>query len=56
MKILHILNDGPEDLSGKIIHVQEELHNVKVVDLTQQNLSYDELVDDLFSYDRVISW
>jgi len=53
---MHILSDGPEDLSAKIIHVQKGLHDVKVVDLAQQDLSYDELVDDIFSYDSVISW
>ncbi len=56
VKILHILNDGPADLPEKIIAVQNELHHVKVVDLTQKDLSYDALIDDIFSYDRVISW
>lgn len=56
MKILHILNDGPADLPEKIIAVQKKLHDVKVVDLTQKDLSYDALIDHIFSYDRVISW
>jgi len=56
MKILHILNDGPAELPGRIIAVQEEGHDVKVIDLTQKDLSCDALIDDIFSYDGVISW
>lgn len=56
MKILHILNDGTAELPEKIIAVQKGLHDVKVVDLTRKDLSWDALVDDIFSYDKVISW
>jgi hypothetical protein len=56
VKILHILNDGPTRLSDRIIGVQAEEHEVKVVDLQKKDASYESLVDDIFSYDRVISW
>ncbi len=56
MKILHILNDGPADLPERIIAVHREQHDVRVVDLTQKDLSYDALIDDIFSSDKVISW
>jgi len=56
MNILHILNDCPADLPEKIIAVQKALHNVKVVDLSLKDLSFEALVNDIFSYDRVISW
>jgi hypothetical protein len=56
MKILHILNDGPTDLSDKIIGVQSESHTVKIVDLSQKDTSYENLIDEIFSYDRVVSW
>ncbi|MBI5631983.1 MAG: hypothetical protein HZA15_00655 [Nitrospirae bacterium] len=56
MKILHILNDGPTDLSGIMIREQQRLHEVKVIDLSKRDISYDMLVDDIFAFDRVISW
>ncbi|MDO8283014.1 MAG: hypothetical protein Q7U10_10410 [Thermodesulfovibrionia bacterium] len=54
MKILHILNDGPNELSTKIINVQKQGNEVKVVELS--GLSYTELVDEIFSNDKVVSW
>ncbi|HWR57833.1 MAG TPA: hypothetical protein VN328_03000 [Thermodesulfovibrionales bacterium] len=56
MKILHILNDGPDDLSGKVIGVQSKEHEVKVVDLSKKQMSYEAIVDEIFSSDKVISW
>jgi len=60
MKILHILNDGPDSLSESIIRLQDEAlaegDEIKVIDLTSKELSYDSIVRDIFSYDRVISW
>jgi hypothetical protein len=56
MKILHILNDGPDRLSSEIIAVQLEDHDVMVVDLSKRALSYEELVDEIFAADRVVSW
>jgi hypothetical protein len=55
MKILHILNDGPSEMSGKTIEVQSKDHEVKVLELAKKE-SYDALVDDIFSHDRVVSW
>jgi hypothetical protein len=56
MKILHILNDGPTVLSDQIISVQINEHEVKAIDLKKGDESYESLVNDIFSYDRVISW
>ncbi len=56
MKILHILNDGPTKLSDQIISVQSKDNEVKVIDLSKLNASYESVVDDIFSFDRVISW
>ena len=56
MKILHILNDGSTTLSSEIISIQTKDHEVKVVDLTKGAFSYDQIVDDIFAYDRVVSW
>ncbi|MBI4844383.1 MAG: hypothetical protein HY809_08695 [Nitrospirae bacterium] len=54
MKILHILNDGPTALSTGIIDVQKKDNEVKVVNLS--GTSHAELVDEIFSHDKVISW
>lgn len=56
MKILHILNDGPTKLSDEIISVQSKDNELKTVDLSLKDVSYESIVDDIFSYDRVISW
>lgn len=56
MKILHILNDGPSEMSGKIIATQSKDNEVKVVNLSKKEMSYEALVDEIFSSDRVISW
>ncbi len=56
MKILHILSDGPNKLAGEIISVHSKEHEAKVVDLSKGNISYDALVDDIFTCDKVFSW
>jgi hypothetical protein len=56
MKILHILSDGPNKLADEIISVHSREHEVKVVDFSKGNISYDAIVDDIFSYDKVLSW
>lgn len=56
MKILNILNDGPSELSTKMIEGQSGQGDVKTVDLTKGDLSYGELVEEIFSNDRVMSW
>jgi hypothetical protein len=56
MKILHILNDGPDRLSTEIIALQSKDHEVSVVDLSRREASYETIVDEIFSADRVVSW
>jgi hypothetical protein len=56
MKILHILNDGPTDLSTKIIEVQSKDNEVKVVNLSKKEMTYEALIDEIFSSERVVSW
>ena len=56
MKILHILTDGPTDLSSRIIEIEAKEHEIKVIDLTKKDASYDNVIDGIFSSDRVISW
>jgi hypothetical protein len=56
MKILHILNDNPTELSTKIIEEQKKEHEVKVIELWKRETPYEAIIDYIFSYDRVISW
>jgi len=56
MKILHIINDGPSDLSKQVIDAQSAENDVKVIELSDENKSYEAIIDDIFAYDRVVSW
>lgn len=56
MKILHILNDGPTKLSDEIIKAQAKENEVKVIDLSKKAESYENVVDAIFSHDKVVSW
>ncbi|MEJ2183511.1 MAG: hypothetical protein P8Y66_08305 [Nitrospirota bacterium] len=56
MKVLHILFDGPDDLSARIISAQAPAAEVKVVDFPGSGLSYEALIEEIFGHDRVVSW
>ncbi len=56
MKLLHILNDGPGELSTRIIQAQPRDNEVEVIDLSRDDLSYDAVIDAIFSSDKVVSW
>ncbi len=56
MKILHILNDGPTELSSKIIEAQSKDNEIKIIELSKKDTSYESIVDEIFSHDKVVSW
>jgi hypothetical protein len=56
MRILHILNDASTDLTKRIIAAQSNEHEVTVIELFSGNTSYETVIDDIFSHDRVVSW
>lgn len=61
MKILHILSKGPDDLNQRIISLQMKgleasACSIKVIDLRSDDLSYEELIRDIFACDKVVSW
>ena len=56
MKILHILKKTPDASTKKIIEVQSAGNEVKVIDITKSGTAYDELVADVFAYDKVFCW
>ena len=56
LKILHLLNDGGDELSARIIEAHARDHQVRVVNLRDRELSYEHLVDAIFAHDKVVSW
>lgn len=56
MKLLHILVDGPGDLPGRIVEAQSAEHEVEVIDLSREGISYDAVIDRIFACDKVVSW
>lgn len=56
MKILHILKTAPDASTRKIIEVQSAGNETTVIDLTKSGVSYEKLVADVFSHDRVFCW
>jgi hypothetical protein len=56
MKILHILRTAPDATTAMIIEVQSAGNEAKIIDLTKGGISYDKLVADVFSRDKVFCW
>lgn len=56
MRILHILNDGPTKLSDEIIAAQSKENEVRIIDLSRKDATYEDIVDAIFSYEKVVSW
>lgn len=56
LRILHLLNDGGDELSARIIEAHARDHQVRVVNLRDRELSFEQLVDEIFAHDKVVSW
>lgn len=56
LNILHILSDGALPIMDQTIEIQSRIHTLEVVDISEGDINYDELVDKIFSCDKVISW
>lgn len=56
MRLLHIMTDGPAELAAQIIEAQSADNQVEVIDLSQDDISYEAVIDAIFSCDKVISW
>jgi hypothetical protein len=56
MKVLEILRSEPDENVKKIIDIHSEGNEVKVVKLYEGEPNYGELIDLIFSHDRVICW
>jgi hypothetical protein len=56
MKILHIINDSLSRTTQQVIDIQTKDNEVHVIDLSKKEVSYESVIDDIFSHDRVVSW
>lgn len=56
MKVLHILNDGPCDDAQFIIDQQSSHHDIKIIDLSRDEIDYAALVEQIEQCDKVFSW
>ena len=56
MRILHILRSEPDEMTRQLIQQSFGDAQNAEISLYQDNVNYDELVDDIFSSDKVISW
>lgn len=56
VKMLCLLNDGPDASSGAWIEALSRNCEVEVIDLARREVPYDALVDKIFASDKVVSW
>ncbi len=56
IKLLFLLNDGPDASSGVWIEALSRDCDVEVIDLARKGVPYDALVDKIFACDKLISW
>jgi hypothetical protein len=56
MKILHILKKAPDASTKKIIELQASGNQVTMIELYKGGISYDKLVADVFTHDKVFCW
>jgi len=56
MNVLHILNDGPCEDAQFIIDQQSGNHDIRIIDLSHDEIDYVELVEQLEQCDKVFSW
>lgn len=56
MRVLHLIKSRQTKLTKKIIEQQSKKNEVKVIDLTKKDISYEDVIDEIFSHDKVISW
>jgi hypothetical protein len=56
VKILQILKKAPDASTKKIMEIQASGNEVKTIELYKGGVSYDKLVADVFSSDKVFCW
>jgi hypothetical protein len=56
MKLLNIIRSEPDDTTKTFIESFSKDEGAKKVVLYEGNIDWSELVDDIFSYDKVVCW
>ena len=56
MKILYLIKSDPAGLLKPLIDKHSESNEVKVINLTKNDTSYETIVDEIEAADKVISW
>ena len=56
MKVLHILKSEPDETVELLTAAVSKENQSSVTVLYQGGVNWDGLVDDIFSYDKVIFW
>lgn len=56
MKILTILNDQQDQQFPQLLDELKGQNQVEVVNLAEEQLSYDEIVEKIDQCDKVLSW
>lgn len=56
MKLLHVLRSKPNDEVKHLIRILSEGKESRVFELYRADTNYDELIDLVFEYDKVVTW
>ncbi|UCG07557.1 MAG: hypothetical protein JSV83_02595 [Desulfobacterales bacterium] len=56
MKILHILRTEPDETVKDFIKTSTNGDQAKTAELYNSDIDWSSVVEDIFSYDKVISW
>lgn len=56
MKILHILRSKPDDVLQLLIKEISSGESSREIQLYADAVNYDQLVEEIFQSDRIISW
>ncbi len=54
-KTLHLLRSKPDEVTEKILNLAKQ-ENDKIIKLYEDNVDWEKLIDEIFEFDRVISW
>lgn len=56
MIVLHLFAEKPSAQAKRIMDSQSKNHEIRTIQLREGAVSYEEVVDEIFSADKVISW
>ena len=56
MRILNIIRTEPDDTTNTFVEEFSKDEDSKKIALYEENIDWAALVDDIFSYDKIICW